>query len=580
MDIENYSIHLNNILSQDDGCVVLINGAWGAGKTFFWDYFRKAHLEGKATAYVSLFGKANINEIKSEALMQIFSRNKAIAFVSKITEKLNAAVSMGDKTTGGFNFGVAGNAIGLLLSLAEAKDLKESYICIDDFERKSSELGIKEIMGYASILSERYACKVIIIMNENEVMKTTDKNEYQKYKEKMVDYEIKFSPNQYNTIENMLSPLCDEYKSGVLKAIDFAEITNLRMAKKIMNLISILEKTNNGKIKKCFYNEISYRLTLLMVIYYDFGDNGLEKLTDITVKRMRKLVKDSMQGNHEDDGLDESELKEYHEKIQLEVSMDNQLDMLLWEFISADIAKIEELSSALESKEKSTKLLQIKEFIFDTINKYTYDVSYGNNTFETEICGVLNENKDQLLNILDLNQFLYVISLLKEISGNSSVIETMKKDVLHSYAKEELSKVKNFIDLDKIKSNSIVPDICKIDTTIASMLEEVYEQLKNNLNIFENTRNLLEKLYKEEASSSSYALELDSLTVQFIIQGIVECPGFLESVVKFLRWRRNFLDNRPFHIVCEKFTEAIEKLSKEDTTTFRYRRILKIIGSH
>jgi hypothetical protein len=44
-------------------------------------------------------------------------------------------------------------------------------ICFDDFERLSSKIDLKDIMGLISYLKEQKICKILLIMNEKELDK-------------------------------------------------------------------------------------------------------------------------------------------------------------------------------------------------------------------------------------------------------------------------------------------------------------------------------------------------------------------------------------------------------------------------
>lgn len=71
--------------------------------------------------------------------------------------------------------------------------VKNILICIDDFERKSDSLPMKDVLGLISFLKEERDCKVALIFSD---MNFSEENRqaYTQFREKVVDVEVRFSP--------------------------------------------------------------------------------------------------------------------------------------------------------------------------------------------------------------------------------------------------------------------------------------------------------------------------------------------------------------------------------------------------
>lgn len=70
--------------------MMVIRGAWGVGKTFFWSNYVTRRIEAKslsqvAYSYVSLFGKSSLPEIRAS----IFQAGKPIAKDEAIREQFD-----------------------------------------------------------------------------------------------------------------------------------------------------------------------------------------------------------------------------------------------------------------------------------------------------------------------------------------------------------------------------------------------------------------------------------------------------------------------------------------------------------
>src|SRR5665648_562315 len=69
MSLKKIQSAVNNFLSSRTPEVLAIKGAWGVGKTYFWDKFVKSashdpRYRFQRYAYVSLFGVSSLDELK------------------------------------------------------------------------------------------------------------------------------------------------------------------------------------------------------------------------------------------------------------------------------------------------------------------------------------------------------------------------------------------------------------------------------------------------------------------------------------------------------------------------------------
>jgi hypothetical protein len=64
--------------------------------------------------------------------------------------------------------------------------VSSQIICIDDMERKGNNLRTQDVLGLVSLLRERRKCKVVLILNDNE-LDDEDKPQLARYHEKVID---------------------------------------------------------------------------------------------------------------------------------------------------------------------------------------------------------------------------------------------------------------------------------------------------------------------------------------------------------------------------------------------------------
>lgn len=198
--------------------VLVIKGAWGVGKTYFWDKYIETRIKNKdlkqiAYSYVSLFGKASLADIRAS----VFQSAKTIATKENIERKFDKELESSTsllKLTPWVREATQkarGKApiIGWLTNLARSTPFTDKYsgiissleyslvkdyiICFDDLERKGDSMSIREFMGLADELARRKSCKVVLIFNDNSFSDEEDKREFEAYREKVVDAELDYT---------------------------------------------------------------------------------------------------------------------------------------------------------------------------------------------------------------------------------------------------------------------------------------------------------------------------------------------------------------------------------------------------
>ncbi len=257
--IRDYAIDTQSLLDS----AIMLNGPWGAGKTYFVQKRLMPYLEGRELSgatfiadnganpeierikcvYISLNGVESIDEINDRMLLSILGsevKTKKTS-LSKVLEKM--------ETT---NFGPILNTVRDIASVFSgfAKDLavnlgtENSLLIIDDLERVSNELSMKEVLGYFnSYFIEKQKQKVLFVCNEDEIKNQDD---YKKIKEKTISWTIKFEPQFEDYIsgifrkssdeyDKQLSDAKQEYKATLLKLFEDAQIDNLRTTIKIQD---------------------------------------------------------------------------------------------------------------------------------------------------------------------------------------------------------------------------------------------------------------------------------------------------------------------------------------------------------
>lgn len=239
-EVEKLNDRLKELFKLDEGFVVSLNGKWGVGKTHFWHNFVKENLSDKKTAYISLFGQESLKDIEKKIIFEISSKDKTISGLKDRVKDFKTTLGLKYDNS---SFGITGSLLNIGLSLFEKKDFKDVIVCFDDFERMSDKIKLKDVLGLISELKEQKNCKVIMIFENHKI---EDEKLFSEYKEKIIDYELKYNPTIKELIEKSKVALKifkdDEYLIQILSEI---KIKNIRIIKRIikdLNNFSFIEK--------------------------------------------------------------------------------------------------------------------------------------------------------------------------------------------------------------------------------------------------------------------------------------------------------------------------------------------------
>lgn len=287
MNTEELTSYIKNYLENDKTrSAIMLTGAWGCGKSYYiQNTLAPALIKDSVNRciVVSLYGLKNLEALSKSIYLEV--RAKALF---KKSETVSAAKIFGKTIIKGVAsfFGVDINVSeDDLNKLYQSIDLTDKLIILEDLER--SGIDIIEIMGYVNNLVEQDGVKVLLVANENEIIKYEDKEEkdkdskkiiikvptktteeYLRIKEKTVSDTISFYADLNDAVENILRLFNNNYFNEALKETTNAgiplivdEIANVMFEVKCYNLRALLyscQKTLDMFLKSLGDCEIPY----------------------------------------------------------------------------------------------------------------------------------------------------------------------------------------------------------------------------------------------------------------------------------------------------------------------------------
>ncbi|MCH3696239.1 KAP family NTPase [Campylobacter lari] len=485
---------INYLISKEKQCLVIL-GSWGCGKTYFWKQIEKEitlNFNNKKVIYIDLFGKESYKQVIEEIVVSLHGN------YNNITKKTFKGLE-------GLIKGVSGGLINIdsdvIFSFLKKEDFKKIIVCLDNIERKSDNLPLKEILGLVNLLKEEKECNVVMILNKDELQddnsdnnkedKQDAKDWYQEYKEKVIDYEYIKDNNEIAKdiiIEKL--KVQDEALKDDLKNIIFTHYkehlnNNLRLLLKSLEHINhfndiyfmkFYNKENHDNFIHILKNHYYSNILQAILDYYIPTKNFLENTNNmyiITSNYMKNFFT-----------IDKADI----EKINYDFTsrLQNLIDMhfytvynMFYTYNSNDI----ECSKAIEDLVKM--FLPIKD-------KYSWD------NFKGEIY---------------CERFLQIAYLYKRITNK-------KLDITDEIIKFFIKSNGNSIPF---KSNSNLTSFKRLRTLIA--IQPKYAEFYENTRKFHKTDHRIEMIfeyYKEPSLKIFHNSQIDNFN-RYKLESIIDC---------------------------------------------------------
>ena len=250
-NVESLEKKLLGLIETEKPYAIALTGEWGVGKTQFWNNFKKKYHDQfklRKYAYISLFGIDSLESLKYEIAVKTHKVDQSEDRMQGAKLLFNKALDTVDLSS------IEGKGLSLnigksLITSALSSLVSNTVICIDDVERISDSLSLKDVMGLVNDLKLEKNCQVIIILHDAKASE-----QFQEYKEKVLD-EVLFFDDNLDILETFIT---DKLALDVMQLFySTLSVKNLRFYKKIFNnykqiitSIASLSKTSKEYILK------------------------------------------------------------------------------------------------------------------------------------------------------------------------------------------------------------------------------------------------------------------------------------------------------------------------------------------
>lgn len=555
---------LNSFFSEKDFSVLVLRGAWGIGKTYFWENYiqekiNKKEIEQTAYSYVSLFGLHGLSELKS----RIFRVGKILKTKKEVEKELEDSSqeenqilrAVLDMRSSGQNllrslgqisqiskFLPQSKDFSPIIDLVEYSLINNYLVCLDDIERKEDDLTIRQIMGFVDEISKRKNCKVILILNDK-TLSQRDLEEFNKYREKVVDLEIEYQPT---------------IRDNLLKVFEL----NYLFFEDFVNVFQILNVSNIRIFKK-----------------FKWSANKVQRFIETTESSLQKQV-----------------------LIRLAVfcwGFFNSESTLSLSFISRSIKETTWLSVLSDHEENKKWTEEEKEWSYIASTLGIFPSNYDDHLISMLTDGYLNEegfreeiNKANQKEKVDITQKklreawdIYADSFEDNIEQLKSAIRDILNadlskislwdfsqsiDLLEEYGDDVSEYIEKYIDLNSQELASTDPeDFWGIRKIKNSSLETKIQELRSSSKIF-NIDDVLNEIVEKQGWGREEVDFLSSLTEESIYEWMMSKPDRIVSKIRkglFLFQgitSNNEEENRKYKAIADNTTAALVRIAKQN----------------
>jgi hypothetical protein len=243
--IELTKTEITRFLKGTEPTVLCVTGEWGVGKTFLWrsvldDLRNSKSLSLSRYSYVSLFGLNSLDDVKSSLFenMEWLDQN-ATNFAQRGKAGAKALAARAKKLSE-----LAGALPWVGQAFAKARSLyfsliQSQIVCIDDLERRSKNLELKDVLGLISFLREQRGCKVALLLNAERL--GTHKDEFDTLLEKVVETKVVLAPTATESA-SIAIPAQDPISVKLRANCGLLGISNIRVIKQVERIVQRVDE--------------------------------------------------------------------------------------------------------------------------------------------------------------------------------------------------------------------------------------------------------------------------------------------------------------------------------------------------
>ncbi|MGH2441461.1 P-loop NTPase fold protein [Vibrio cholerae] len=272
--------------------VVLLDGAWGSGKTHFINNHLIDRIEQKfqqKVYFFSLYGISSIDDFRDKIIsLSLTDQEEASVFAKYFSKAVDGvANNLGERGVGAILSGAAGAYKYKLYG-----ELDNCVLILDDLERVADGKLIKNILGECLSLAESKDIKVVFVANEE---KLDCKNDIEKvFADK---YKFNFTHEEVvEVLKGTYESIDDKLANELLLNITSIDSRNIRVLKraisKFTRVKSEIEKIDNVILDQAL-SKVLGDIIRICCAKFEYGFSKDKIIDAIDTRVIRQMTKDN-----------------------------------------------------------------------------------------------------------------------------------------------------------------------------------------------------------------------------------------------------------------------------------------------
>lgn len=550
---------LKELFKQDATLGIALNGAWGVGKTFFWNKFVKDNLSDKKVAYISLFGISSLNDIRVSILLQASPTKKKLSWVDKkiITPFKNVKSSL---KLDDLSMSLGLDALGSIFTLLTNGDFKNVIVCFDDFERISDNLKLKDVLGLISELKEQKNCHIVMILNKDELKEDDDLS---KYKDKIIDYEFNYEPSPEESFL-LIKDSLKAFKDYPLEYFQKHNINNIRVMKRVINALNDFQFIEESlKEHKDIEQEVVENILEVSIINANNLSINFEELSKYSESSYFNKIYTRSNDKQLETNEKYDELLGYINFGNRNYFYMSDITYNVASYIKNSIVDRESLQKSIDERIEMEKYSLFKKQIQEYVDKGRYDLNYTFDDYTKDLYKILEENKSIITKAVSSDNFLFYVNQLKEFDDkNINKYDEFAIEIFKQYLNNHLENIDaRYSGFEKQRIENII----KFDKSLDEHYNNYKLETKNKkINSSENIIQLMMNPIKNRGWGEEPNL-LSLIEVKDLEKYLLESQDFVESSFNFLQWIRGFSNDTDFEPFKVNILNTMKKIVKTGT---------------
>ncbi|SHN04319.1 hypothetical protein SAMN05192549_10424 [Duganella sacchari] len=478
MSIEKTKTNLQELIADDTNRVVALSGKWGTGKSYLWDSIKASNADEavREALYVSLFGIKDISQLKIKLVQSAMTYSEG---KSKIKQRVLDAWKLAEK---GLKFINLKNSPSLdeLALMAVPKMLNETFIVIDDIERKHRDLDVRQIMGFIDEYTKIHKARFLLILNSDEL---EDREAWETLREKSIDHELALETTREEAFEIAIKNYPSAYSKSIKDAARICSITNIRIIQKIIRVVNRL-LSGHPSLNEEVLNRIIPSTVLLGAIHYKGMQDGPDftylQQFNSTLYLMEKHRKKSE--NREETDRDKLESKWAVILNELNIRETDEYEAEVISFLQSGLLETANIKTIFDRYVAEGEAFAAQQQCRDFFDKELWHPDLDEKD-------LLIEAQSLLPNVVWLDPYMLTAlhQSLCNIGDGKEIADRMLEDWLANYRAKQDSTQKGRFDFDGILRRELHPAIADefearkaAANPLPSLLEVCVDVIKNS----------------------------------------------------------------------------------------------------